>query len=88
MYVAKQKSRKTENKTTWKIGDDEIEECENYKYLGVTFKSNGTFAMHVDKIKEKAQKLKIPLDTFIQKFVNYNKDPVFMQVSKEICNKC
>ena len=38
------------------MGDKEIKECDSYKYLGVTLKSNGSFSEHVDKIKEKAQK--------------------------------
>ena len=53
----KRKSRgRAENKIIWKLGNKEIEECETYKYLGVTFKSNGSFSEHADKIKEKAQK--------------------------------
>ncbi len=55
----KQKSRtKNSNKSlrVWKLGDDEIEECDSYKYLGVTIKSNGSFSEHTEKIKEKAQK--------------------------------
>ena len=47
---------KSKNKDIWKIGDKEVEECETYKYLGVTFKSNGSFIDHTEKIKEKAQK--------------------------------
>jgi len=47
---------KSKNKDIWKIGDKEVEECETYKYLGVTFKSNGSFVDHTEKIKEKAQK--------------------------------
>ena len=46
---------KSKNKDIWKIGDKEVEECETYKYLGVTFKSNGSFVDHTEKIKEKAQ---------------------------------
>ena len=37
-------------------GKKEIKECDSYKYLGVTLKSNGSFSEHIDKIKEKAQK--------------------------------
>ena len=40
----------------WKLGDKDIKECNSYKYLGVTLKSNGSFSEHVDIIKEKAQK--------------------------------
>ena len=53
----KRKSRaKKGNEIIWKLGDKEIEECEVYKYLGVIFKSNGSFSEHAEKIKEKAQK--------------------------------
>ena len=53
----KQKARaQSKNKKIWKMGDKEIKECDSYKYLGVTLKSNGSFSEHVDKIKEKAQK--------------------------------
>ena len=53
----KQKSRALSKDTSlWKLGDKEIKECDSYKYLGVTFKSNGSFAEHIDKIKEKAHK--------------------------------
>ena len=53
----KRKSRgKSENKTIWKLGDKEIQECEKYKYLGVNIKSNGSFSEHIEMIKDKAQK--------------------------------
>ena len=47
---------RSKNKDIRKIGDKEVEECETYKYLGVTFKSKGSFVDHTEKIKEKAQK--------------------------------
>ncbi len=34
----------------WKLNDKEIEECESYKYLGVTIMSNGSFSEHIDEI--------------------------------------
>ena len=53
----KHKSRaKPENLPVWYLGGKEVEECESYKYLGVTIKSNGSFSEHVEKVKEKAQK--------------------------------
>ena len=55
--IQKQKSRaKSKKNKTWKIGDKEIKECVSYKYLGVTIKSNGSFSIHIDIIKEKAHK--------------------------------
>ena len=57
MLIQKQKSRaKSKKNKTWKIGDKEIKECVSYKYLGVTIKSNGSFSIHIDIIKEKAHK--------------------------------
>ena len=44
------------NKVKWYLGDKQVKECESYKYLGVTLKSNGNFSEHVDKVQEKAQK--------------------------------
>ena len=53
----KRKSRsKLKNHPIWYLGGKPVKECESYKYLGVTLKSNGTFVEHVEKIKEKAQK--------------------------------
>ena len=46
----KRKSRgRPENKVIWKLGDKEVQECETYKYLGVSFKSNGSFSEHAEK---------------------------------------
>ncbi len=53
----KQQSRaKNGNKRLWKVGNKDIKECDSYKYLGVTLKSNGSFSEHIDIVKEKAQK--------------------------------
>ena len=53
----KRKSRaKPENKKIWTIGGKELKECETYKYLGFTIKSNGMASVHVDKVREKALK--------------------------------
>ena len=53
----KRKSRaKSCNQPKWFLGKKQIKECESYKYLGVTIKSNGSFSEHVDKVREKAQK--------------------------------
>ncbi len=59
MIVRKNKKKaqaNSRNNIVWKIGEKEIKECDSYKYLGVTLKSNGSFSEHIDKIKEKAQK--------------------------------
>ena len=53
----KQKSlAKSKKYKPWKIGDKEVTECISYKYLGVTTKSNGSFSIHIDAMKEKAHK--------------------------------
>ena len=57
MLIQKEKTRaKSKKNKTWMIGDKEVQECISYKYLGVTFKSNGSFSEHIEKIKEKANK--------------------------------
>ena len=57
MLIQKQKSgAKTKKNKPWKIGEEEVEECISYKYLGVTIKSNGSFSEHVDEIKKRANK--------------------------------
>ncbi len=59
----KHKSRVTDNnrnKKIWRLGDDEIGECDSYEYLRVTIKSNGSLSEHAEKIKEKAQKAYFP----------------------------
>ena len=63
-----QKNKKKSNpnskkKTTWRLGVKEIDECDSYKYLGVTVKTNGSFSEHVDKVKDKAQKAYFSLIT-------------------------
>ena len=55
MVIRKNKKRSKACKI-WKFGDKEIKECNEYKNLGVTFKSNGSYSAHVDIIKQKAQK--------------------------------
>ena len=60
IMVLKNKKRKSRakpgNEFKWYLGNIQVKECESYKYLGVTFKSNGSFTEHVDKVREKAQK--------------------------------
>ena len=55
MLFPKQKSpaRSTKIKL-WTIGDKVVKECVSYKYLGITIKSNGSFSIHIDTIREKA----------------------------------
>ena len=57
MLIQKQKSRaKSKKNKPWKIGDNVVQECNSYKYLGVIIKSKESFSEHIDKIKEKANK--------------------------------
>ena len=57
MFFQKQKSLvKFKKHKPWKIVDNEVKECISYKYLGVTIKSNGSFSIHIDAMKEKAHK--------------------------------
>ena len=57
MLFQKQKScAKSTKIKPWAIGDKEVKECVSYKYLGITIKSNGSFSIHIDTIKEKARK--------------------------------
>ena len=56
IMVVKKNKKKSKACEIWKFGDKEIKECNEYKYLGVTFESNGSCSAHVDIIKQKAQK--------------------------------
>ena len=40
--------------TKWYLGDNATSECDSYKYLGVTSKSNGSYNEHIEKVKQKA----------------------------------
>ena len=62
--VMRKNKKKSKACKIWKFGDKEIEDCNEYKYLGVTFKSNGSYSAHVDIIKESS---KILLCSFVQK---------------------
>ena len=44
---------KSKNKDIWKIGDKEVEECETYKYLGVTFNQTDLSLITQRKSKKK-----------------------------------
>ena len=48
--------RKSKAKKKWYLGDNAISECDSYKYLGVTFKSNCSYNEHIEKVKQKAGK--------------------------------
>ena len=57
MVMQKQKSHaKAKKSIPWRIGDNEVKECAAYTYLGLTIKWNGSFSIHIDKIREKAHK--------------------------------
>ena len=73
VMILRKNKRKTQakNSVIWKIGRKEIAECDSYKYLGVTLKSNGSFSEHVDKIKEKAQKSYFSLITKSKEWGNF-----------------
>ena len=57
MVMQNQKSRARARKNCpLRIGDKEVKECAPCKYLGVMIKSNGSFSIHIDTIREKADK--------------------------------
>ena len=54
IMVLRKHIRKVKSKQTWLFGENEIQECDSYKYLGVTIKSNCSFNEHVEMVKQKA----------------------------------
>ena len=56
IMVLRKHKRKIKSKQTWLFGENEIQECDSYKYLGVTIKSNCSFNEHVEIVKQKANK--------------------------------
>ena len=63
----------------WNFGDKEIKECNKYKCIGVSFKSNGSYRYHVNIIKQKTQKSYFALlsksnewDDFNQSLVSFD----------------
>ena len=54
------------------FGDKEIKDCNEYKHLGVTLKSNGPYNAHVDIIKQKAQKSYFALLSKSNKWDGFN----------------
>ena len=56
VMVLKKNKRKSQSQNTWFLGEQELKQCDSYKYLGVTIKSNGSFNEHIEYIKLKANK--------------------------------
>ena len=56
VMVLRKNKRKSQSQNTWLLGEQELQECDSYKYLGVTIKSNGSFNEHIENIKLKAGK--------------------------------
>ena len=56
VMVLRKNERKSFSQNTWFLGEQEVEECDSYKYLGVTIKSNGSFNEHMKNINLKAGK--------------------------------
>ena len=56
VMVLRKNKRKSHTQITWFLGEQELQECDSYKYLGVTIKSNGSFNEHVENINSKAGK--------------------------------
>ena len=55
IMVSRKHKRKIKSKQTWLFfGENEIQEYDSYKYLGVTIKSNCSFNEHVEIVKQKA----------------------------------
>ena len=53
IMVLRKHKRKIKSKQSWLFGENEIQECDSYKYLGVTIKSNCSFNEHVEIVKAK-----------------------------------
>ena len=56
IMLFKKNKRQSKAKKKWYLGDNAISECYSYKYLGVTFKSNGSYNEHIGMVKQKAGK--------------------------------
>ena len=54
VLVLRKNKRKFQSQKTWFLGEQELQECDSYKYLGVTIKSNDSFNEHIENIKLKA----------------------------------
>ena len=52
ILVLDRKTSKSISSHAWKIGKCVVKSCNSYKYLGVTFNSNGTFGDNVKTAKE------------------------------------
>ena len=55
---------KLRRNNSWMIGGKEGNECLSYKYSGVTIKSNGSFSLHFDTLKERGHKAYFPIFPF------------------------
>ena len=56
VMVLRKNKRKSHSQKTWFLGEQELQECDSYKYLGVTIKSNDSFNEHIENINLKAGK--------------------------------
>ena len=56
IMVLRKNKRKSQSQNTWLLGEQELQECDSYKHLGVTIESNGSFNEHIENIKLKAGK--------------------------------
>ena len=54
--VLRKNKKKSQSQKTWFLGEQELKECDSYKYLGVTIKSSGSFNEHIKNMKLKAGK--------------------------------
>ena len=56
VMVLRKNKRKSQPQKTWFLGEQKLQECDSFKYLGVTIKSNGSFNEHIENMKLKAGK--------------------------------
>ena len=56
VMVLRKNKRKSQSQKTWFLGEQELKECDSYKCLGVTIKSNGSFNEHIENMNLKAGK--------------------------------
>ena len=56
VMVLRKNKRKSQPQKTWFLGEQKLQECDSFKYLGVTIKSNGSCNEHIENMKLKAGK--------------------------------
>ena len=69
VMVLRKNKRKSHPQNTWFLGEQELQECDSYKYFGVTINFNGSFNEHIENINLKAGKAYYSL---ISKFKDFN----------------